>query len=141
MKIECPKCGFATQQSQEELSKLNNTITCPKCMSQLKIVNGVAYIPTTNTPLEELKPHEEQPPQFKGEEYYNTHITHGNLDPLYDDAISYIKTCNVITLPMLQRYFDITPERAETLMQQLEDNKVVAPYDGKGPRKILIERK
>ena len=138
MKIECPKCGLICNQTEEELTKLNHIITCPKCMSSLKIVNGVAYIPTDKAPIEELKPFEEQPPKFKGTEYYQTHANLGNLDPLYSSAVEYIKTCNMITLPMLQRYFDITPERAELLMQQLEDNKVVSPFDGVHPRKILI---
>ena len=137
MKIECPKCGYTSQQSEEELIKLNHTITCPSCMSVLKIVEGIAYIPNDKAPIEELKP--QQPPQFKGEQYYETQEKLQNLDPLYSAAVDYIKTCDAITLPMLQRYFDITPERAESLMQQLEDNKVVAPFDGMHPRKILID--
>ena len=139
MKLECPKCGFITQQSEEELAKLNHTITCPECLSTLKIVDGIAYIPTEKAPIEELKPFVEQPPEFKGQEYYEIHANLENLDPLYRAAVEYIKTCNAITLPMLQRYFDISQERAETLMQQLEDNKVVAPFDGLHPRKILID--
>ena len=139
MRIECPKCGHVTTQSEEELAKLNNTIVCPGCMSTLKIVDGIAYIPTEKAPLEELKRFEPQPPKFKGEQYYETHANLENLDPLYSAAVEYIKTCNAITLPMLQRYFNISPERAEQLMQQLENNKVVAPFDGMHPRKILIE--
>ena len=34
MKIECPKCGHITQQSEEELAMLDYTITCPSCMSK-----------------------------------------------------------------------------------------------------------
>lgn len=138
MKIECPKCGYISQQSEDELAKLNHTITCPSCMSTLKVVDGIAYISTDKAPLEELKPWVEQPPEFKGELYYETHAGLEGLDPLYSVAVDYIKTCNAITLPMLQRYFNIPPERAEQLMQQLEDNKVVAPFDGMHPRKILI---
>ncbi len=136
MKIECPKCGFVTNQSEEELTKLNHTITCPNCMSVLKIVDGIAYIPTEKAPIEQL---EHKPPQFKGEQYYEEQQMLEGLDPLYRAAVDYVKTCDALTLPMLQRYFDITPERAETLMQQLEDNKVVAPFDGMHPRKILID--
>ena len=71
MNIECPKCGFVTKMSDEELAKVNHTITCPRCMSTLKIVDNVAYIPTEKAPLEELKPYQPEPPQFKGEEYYH----------------------------------------------------------------------
>ena len=42
MNIVCPKCGYTTTQSEEELQKLNHIITCPSCMSMLKIVNGIA---------------------------------------------------------------------------------------------------
>ena len=136
MRIECPKCGFVTNQTDEELAKLNNTITCPNCMSVLKVVEGIAYIPTDKAPLDQLEP---QPPQFKGEQYYEQQQEpQQGQDPLYGAAVDFVKTCNAITLPMLQRYFDIPPERAEQLMQQLEDNKIVAPFDGIHPRKILI---
>lgn len=138
MRIECPKCGFITNQTDEELAKLNHTITCPSCMSVLKVVEGIAYIPTDKAPLEQL---EIKPPQFKGEQYYENQQMLEGLDPLYSAAVDYVRTCDALTLPMLQRYFDITPERAETLMQQLEDNKIVAPFDGMHPRKILIEHK
>ena len=139
MRIECPKCGYATEQSEEELAKLDHTITCPHCMSTLKIVDGIAYIPTDKAPIEELKRYEPAPPEFKGAEYYQTYPQQEGLDPLYGAAVDYIKTCNAITLPMLQRYFNISAERAEQLMQQLEDNGVVAPFDGMHPRKILID--
>ncbi|MBR5119072.1 MAG: hypothetical protein IK100_10560 [Muribaculaceae bacterium] len=140
MKIECPKCGHITIQSEEELAKLDHIITCPKCMSMLKIVDGIAYIPNEIAPAEELRHPDPEPPQFKGDLYYETHghQTEG-LDPLYNAAVAYIRTCNAISLPMLQRYFDIPPERAEQIMQQLENNGVVAPYDGMHPRKILID--
>lgn len=140
MRIECPKCGHISNQSEEELAKLNHTITCPHCMSTLKIVDGIAYIPNDKAPLEQLKHPEPEPPQFKGDLYYETHShqTEG-LDPLYNAAVAYLRTCNAITLPMLQRYFDIPPKRAEELMQQLENNGVVSPFDGVHPRKILID--
>jgi len=140
MKIECPKCGHVTTQSEDEIVKLNNTIICPQCMSTLKIVDGIAYIPNEKATLDELRHPDPDPPQFKGEFYYETHghQTEG-LDPLYNAALAYIRTCNAITLPMLQRYFNIPPERAEQLMQQLENNGVVGPFDGIHPRKILID--
>lgn len=140
MRIECPKCGHISNQSEEELAKLNHTITCPHCMSTLKIVDGIAYIPNDKAPLDQLKHPEPEPPQFKGDLYYETHShqTEG-LDPLYNAAVAYLRTCNAITLPMLQRYFDIPPKRAEELMQQLENNGVVSPFDGVHPRKILID--
>lgn len=140
MRIECPKCGHITIQSEEELAELNHIITCPSCSSTLKIVDGIAYIPNDIATAEELRHPDPEPPQFKGEFYYETHghQTEG-LDPLYNAAVAYIRTCNAISLPMLQRYFDITPERAEQIMKQLENNGVVSPYDGMHPRKILID--
>lgn len=140
MRIECPKCGHITTQSEEELAKLNNIITCPQCMSMLKIVDGIAYIPNEKATADELRHPDPEPPQFKGDLYYETH-GHQNegLDPLYNAAVAYIRTCNAISLPMLQRYFNIPPERAEQIMQQLENNGVVSPYDGLHPRKILID--
>lgn len=140
MRIECPKCGHITIQSEEELAKVEHIITCPQCMSMLKIVDGIAYIPNEKATAEDLRHPDPEPPQFKGDLYYETHShqTEG-LDPLYNAAVAYIRTCNAISLPMLQRYFDIPPERAEQIMQQLENNGVVSPFDGMHPRKILID--
>ena len=140
MNIVCPKCGYTTTQSEEELQKLNYIITCPSCMSMLKIVNGIAYIPSEKANIDDLAPIDtQQPPEFKGESYYERGGAPISNHDLYYAAVEYVKTCSAITLPMLQRYFELTPEQAEELMQQLEDNKIVAPFDGVHPRKILID--
>ena len=109
-------------------------------MSMLKIVNGIAYIPSEKANIDDLAPIDtQQPPEFKGESYYERGGAPISNHDLYYAAVEYVKTCSAITLPMLQRYFELTPEQAEELMQQLEDNKIVAPFDGVHPRKILID--
>ena len=57
---------------------------------------------------------------------------------LYDDAVRYVSTCNALSLVMLQQYFDIPADRAARLMQALEEQGVVGPYNGGAPRRILI---
>lgn len=139
MKITCPKCGYVTEISESELSAVNHTIVCPQCMSQLKVDGDYAYIPTdsqTFDPQPELPAAEvEREPCDDGNGGWVA--ADGVDDPLMADAIEYIKMCNAISVPMLQRYLQISADRAAQLMKQLEQKGVVGPYTG-GPRTILI---
>ena len=139
MKITCPKCGYVTEMTEGELDAVNHTIVCPQCMSQLKVDDNYAYIPTDNhtfDPQPEPAAPEQQPePCDDGDGDWVA--TDGIDDPLLADAIEYIKMCNAISVPMLQRYLQISADRAAQLMKQLEQRGVVGPYTG-GPRSILI---
>lgn len=135
--IRCPRCNAdVTAEAQHSTSVL-----CPDCGAQLQIIDSLAYIPggafmTDEQPegkgSESNEADIDTPPPFRGEGQHE-------LDPLYYDALRYLATCNAITIAMLARYFNIDDARAAQLMQQLEDNGAVAPFDGVHPRKILIE--
>ena len=139
MKITCPKCGYVTEISEIELSAVNHTIVCPQCMSQLKVDGDYAYMPTDSQTFD---PQPEPPAAEVEREPCDDGnggwvAADGVDDPLMADAIEYIKMCNAISVPMLQRYLQISADRAAQLMKQLEQKGVVGPYTG-GPRTILI---
>ncbi len=139
MKITCPKCGYVTEMTESELSAVNHTIVCPQCMSQLKVDGDYAYIPTDSQTFDP-QPEPAAAPQPSGpcgDGNVGWVAADGVDDPLLADAIEYIKMCNAISVPMLQRYLQISADRAAQLMKQLEQKGIVGPYTG-GPRTILI---
>ena len=146
MIFKCPKCGQEIELSQELLEATGYQAVCPQCASPLKIEGEFAYIPLAEQPIDDVDADElqqaqpveaveidddETPPPFHGNAK--------NKHPLFDDAVAYIKTCSAISVPRLKDYFGISLEEAAKLMQELEDNGIVGPYQGGAPRQILIE--
>ena len=146
MNYKCPKCGQEIELSQEQLEATGYQAVCPQCVSPLKIEGEFAYIPLAEQPTDDVEPDElqqaqpvdaveitddETPPPF--------HADAKNKHPLFDDAVAYIKTCSAISVPRLKDYFGIPLEEAAKLMQELEENGIVGPYQGGAPRQILIE--
>lgn len=147
-KYTCPKCGYQNEIEEDALQAMGHSIVCPGCQSVLKIDGDYAYIPL----VDDDKPQATQPekgitptpPPFTIEEPPVTtpsiaEITGADHDPIYDDVIDYVRTCNAISVPMIAQYFNISIERAAHIMQELEKNGVVGPYNGGGPREILID--
>lgn len=127
MKYTCPNCGKHMEFSTEQLTESKYKVSCPQCGTALEIVGDYAYMPLEDGTLnladdEQQEKDQEQP----------------TGDPLYGQAVEFVKQCNAITPVMLAAYFNISLERAEQLMQQLEDNGIVGPYNNGAPRKILI---
>lgn len=130
MKYECPKCSQEIELTGQQLVEAGYATTCPRCGAPLKIMGDYAYIPTERTPLDEPES-APTPPPFRGEGMTS-------LDPLYDDAVAFVATCNAVHVGMLATYFNIEPERAARLMNELERGGVVGPYEPGRPRRILI---
>ena len=126
---------------ESAIEAMGNTTICPECQSVLTIDGDYAYIPLPGQPIDT----QETPPPFHPDEatepYYPSiaEVTGATHDPLYNDAIDYVRTCNAISVPMLARYFNIPIERATHLMHDLEKDGIVGPYNNGGPREILID--
>lgn len=125
MKYTCPNCGKHMEFSTEQLTESQYKVSCPQCGSALEIVGDYAYMPLEDGSLnlaDDEAPEEALPKR----------------DPLYDQAVEFVKLCNAITPIMLAARFNLTMEQAQQLMQQLENNGIVGPYNNGAPRKILI---
>ena len=61
-------------------------------------------------------------------------------DPMYDEIIEFIKTCDVISASLLQRKFQIGYPRAGRLIQDLFDKGLIGPARGSKPRQVLISQ-
>ncbi len=126
MKYTCPNCGKHFEMTVEQLTVAQYHVNCPQCGSALEIVGDYAYMPLEDGTLNLADDEPEQEEQQPG------------LDPLYDQVVAFLGQCNAITPVMLAVRFGIDMERAEAIMQQLEDNGIVGPAQGGAPRTILI---
>jgi DNA segregation ATPase FtsK/SpoIIIE, S-DNA-T family len=63
----------------------------------------------------------------------------GSRDPLYDQALEVVLSTGNASTTFLQRKLKIGYARAASIMDQLEDARVIGPADGSKPRKILVK--
>jgi len=106
--ITCPRCGHVTD---------GNAHFCPHCGSSFDsgTTTAVDIAPQDVTVL---------PPPLPGAGASAS----SSLDPLYNEAVNFLSTCNAITPMMLRDRFSISDERAARLIQQLEAGGVIGPY-------------
>lgn len=128
MSYLCPKCNHPINISEEKLRALGYLTVCPQCLSSLKIIGNYAYIPTETVPLDETESAQSTDNDKRHEQFH----------PLHQQAVDFVASCNAISTPMLQARFGITSKEAAELMQDLERNGIVGPYNNGAPRKILI---
>ena len=110
--INCPKCGHEANTGSH---------FCPNC--------GTSFdAPSSSTNAIDIAPEDVTvlPPPLP------------DSDPLYYEALQFLKTCRSITPMMLRDRFGISDERAAELIRQLEAGGAIGPYNNGGPRQILI---
>ena len=61
-------------------------------------------------------------------------------DELFEDAVDTIINNNQASISILQRKLRIGYTRAARLIDIMEEKKMVGPYDGRNPRKILLSK-
>jgi len=164
----CPKCGKKMDLSTEVLINSDYKVICPQCLSQLHIVGDYAYVPDDSLHLDTtVEPsHIINCPKCGHQAKSNAHFCPNcgasfddapstiqdvtaqdvtvmppplpNTDPLYNEAVQFLKGCVSITPMMLRDRFNISNERAAELIRQLEAGGIIGPYNNGGPRQILI---
>ncbi len=60
-------------------------------------------------------------------------------DELYDEAVQLVVEMQTASVSMLQRRFRVGYTRARRLIDAMEMNGVVGPYEGDKPREVLIK--
>ena len=110
--INCPKCGHTAN---------SNAHFCPNCGSSFDTHNETTT--ALDTAPEDVTV---LPPPLP------------DSDPLFDQAVQFLRECQAITPMMLRDRFHISNERAAELIRQLESAGVIGPYNNGGPRQILI---
>lgn len=91
-----------------------------------KVVNFVKNQQEANY-VEAMMP-KEAPQTVQGED----------LDDLWDEVLTFIKSRDTVSISMLQRQFRIGYNRSARLVDDLENHGYVGPQDGSKPRQVLI---
>lgn len=61
-------------------------------------------------------------------------------DELFDDAVQLVTSRQTASVSMLQRKFKIGYNRAARLIDAMEENHIVGPYEGSKPRAVLVPK-
>ena len=67
-------------------------------------------------------------------------FTEQKQDPMYDEILAFVKTCDVISASFLQRKFQIGYPRAGRIIESLYESGQIGPAQGSKPREVLINK-
>lgn len=70
----------------------------------------------------------------------DTHTRSGDKDELFVKAAELAFESGQASVAMLQRKYKIGYQRAARIIDQLEENHIIGPYEGTKPRQVLISR-
>jgi len=73
-------------------------------------------------------------------EQQKTGLANGEKDELYDEAVKIIMESNQASVSILQRRMRLGYTRAARIIDMMEQEGLVGPYEGSKPRRILIDR-
>ena len=65
---------------------------------------------------------------------------HQERDELYDDAVEVIVNTGMASVSMLQRRLKLGYSRAARLVDQMEEDGIVGPFQGSKPREVLLSK-
>ena len=68
------------------------------------------------------------------------HTRSGDKDALFVKAAELVFESGQASVAMLQRRYKIGYQRAARIIDQLEENRIIGPYEGTKPRQVLITR-
>jgi len=61
------------------------------------------------------------------------------VDPLFNDAVKYVIETGKVSASYIQRKFNLGYARSARLLDQLEENGIIGPFNGAKPREILTK--
>jgi S-DNA-T family DNA segregation ATPase FtsK/SpoIIIE len=67
-------------------------------------------------------------------------LSNGEKDELYDEAVRIIMESNQASVSILQRRMRLGYTRAARIIDTMEQEGLVGPFEGSKPRKILVDR-
>ena len=60
-----------------------------------------------------------------------------DLDKLYDAAVAFVTETRRVSISSIQRKFKIGYNRAASIVESMEENRVVSPMESNGSREVL----
>ena len=76
----------------------------------------------------------------KAKSSFNESAEFSKQDPMYEDILDFIKSCDVVSTSLLQRKFQIGYPRAGRIIQTLFEQGQIGPPKGSKPREVLINK-
>ncbi|MDD5432158.1 MAG: DNA translocase FtsK [Candidatus Omnitrophica bacterium] len=73
-------------------------------------------------------------------EQHKSGVSGGQKDELYDEAVRIIIESNQASVSILQRRMRLGYTRAARIIDSMEEEGLVGPFEGSKPRKILVDR-
>jgi S-DNA-T family DNA segregation ATPase FtsK/SpoIIIE len=73
-------------------------------------------------------------------EQQKSHMVNGEKDELYDEAARVIMESNQASVSILQRRMRLGYTRAARIIDMMEQDGLVGPFEGSKPRRILVDR-
>jgi S-DNA-T family DNA segregation ATPase FtsK/SpoIIIE len=67
-------------------------------------------------------------------------MANGEKDELYDEAVRIIMESNQASVSILQRRLRLGYTRAARIIDMMEQEGLIGPFEGSKPRKILVDR-
>jgi S-DNA-T family DNA segregation ATPase FtsK/SpoIIIE len=67
-------------------------------------------------------------------------LVNGNKDDLYDEAVRMIMESNQASVSILQRRLRLGYTRAARIIDMMEQDGLIGPFEGSKPRRILVDR-
>ncbi|MBI4707028.1 MAG: DNA translocase FtsK [Candidatus Omnitrophica bacterium] len=67
-------------------------------------------------------------------------LVNGEKDELYDEAVRIVMESNQASVSILQRRMRLSHPRAARIIDMMEQEGLVGPWEGSKPRKILVDR-
>ena len=112
--INCPVCKRIIDVDDTMLITGSASIECPQCNQMLKVELRVTKI--------------------QSDILRDAH----EADTPFEKAVELISHCDAITMGMLKHYLNLNHSEASVIMQQLEDQNYVGPYELGCPHTILV---
>ena len=66
--------------------------------------------------------------------------TGGALDPMFEQAVECVIDAGQASTSLLQRRCKLGYARAARIMDQMEQEKIIGPYEGAKPRTVLVSK-
>jgi DNA segregation ATPase FtsK/SpoIIIE, S-DNA-T family len=73
-------------------------------------------------------------------EQHRSEVVNGEKDEFYDQAVRVIMESGQASVSILQRRMRLGYTRAARIIDMMEQEAIVGPFEGSKPRKILIDR-
>ena len=128
----------------EKLLGMGDCLFIPPGTSQMIRLHG-AYVSESETKRvvnflqqQKIAEHVEEESIFKTMESTKMQIDDAE-DPLYNQAVKIVLSSNLASISMLQRRLKVGHSRASRLIDIMELNEIVGPYEGSKPREILVD--